>query len=88
LYVLSCPKTLKCDYFKTIFDDKPCDDTKIDVSIKQQYFIHGCHKICSSYMDNLYVQTFTYIKCSECAKENICDFSSYKKLMNVAMHIF
>jgi len=31
LYVLPCPKTLVCDYFKTIFDDKPSDDIEIEV---------------------------------------------------------
>jgi len=83
LYVIPCPKTLKCAYFKTIFEEKPYDDIEIEVCLKQQYFIHYCHKICSSCLDNLYVQNSTHIQCRECQEENIHDFSYCHELMNM-----
>ena len=85
LYVLPCQKYLKCDYFKIIFYDKPFEDIEIEVSSKQQYFIHYCHKICPDCMNNLYVQNSTHIQCSECEEETIYDFSYCKELMNMCL---
>ena len=80
-----CQKTLKCDYFKTIFDDKPFDDIEIEVSSKQQYFINYCHKICPDCMNNLYIQNSTHNQYSECKEETIYDFSYCKELINMCL---
>jgi len=42
VYVLPCPKTLKCDYFKTIFDDKPSGDTEIEVIKHKTTIFYKC----------------------------------------------
>jgi len=82
LYVLPCTKSLKCPYFRKIFEDKPSIDDEIEVSKKQQYFINACHKVCWTCIDN---QGGTHIKCNECAKGSTYDFSYSNELMNICL---
>jgi len=69
---LPCSKTLKCASLMTNLL------IQIEVSKKQQYFIYGCHKVCSSFIDNQNMQECTYIKCSECEERSTYDFSYCK----------
>jgi hypothetical protein len=62
LHIVSCEKTLNCQYFKELFLNISLNED-LDVLEKQQYYISFCHKVCEECLKTLHLECPNHITC-------------------------